>query len=377
MVGCLLQARNEDNYSTGIFLDLSKAFDTLDHNLLLNKMERYGIQGITLEWFKSYLSDGNLIAKVMDQTNTVHYSTQQSISYGAAQGSCLGPLLFVIFCNDIHHLDLFGKLILFVDDTTLINTDKSKKYLEFQMQHDMAKLIDWFMVNKLSLNLSKTVLIGFWSEDGKLLDNLTVNRLQIPEVKETKFLGVFLDKNLNWEHRMTYLYNKINSNRYLLGLSRKFLNENNLVKLYDAHVYSHIKYGIKAWGSMSKKSQLNKIYGVQKSCIKLICKQPKATNISELLKRHKLLKMEDIVELEMEKFGYRLVNNILPSPLKELMEAKGGIKSHRYPTRNKRLPNIQKHSITIFNHSYMCRSLAIYGQTKQHVRAMNTVKSFT
>ena len=83
-----------------------------------------------------------------------------------AQGSCLRPLLFVIFCNDIHHLELFGKLILFADDTTLINTDKSKKYLEFQMQHDMAKLIDWFMVNKLSLNPSKTVLIRFWILEG-------------------------------------------------------------------------------------------------------------------------------------------------------------------------------------------------------------------
>ena len=104
MVGHLLQACNDGNYCTGIFLDLSKAFNTLDHNLLLCKMERYGIRGITLEWFKSYLSDRSLIAKVTNQTNTVHYSTQQSISYGTTQGSCLGPLLFMIFCNDIHHL---------------------------------------------------------------------------------------------------------------------------------------------------------------------------------------------------------------------------------------------------------------------------------
>ena len=282
-----------------------------------------GIQGITLEWFKSYLSDRSLIAKVTDQTNTVHYSTQQSISYGMAQGSCLGALLFVIFCNDIHHLDLFRKLILFADDSTLLNTNKSKKYLEFQVQHDMAKLIDWFMVNKLSLNPSKTVLIRFWREEGKLPDNLIVNGLQIPEVEETKFLGMFLDKNLNWEHHMTYLYNKINSNHSLLGLSKKFLNENNLVKLYYAHVYSHIKYGITAWGSMSRRSQLSSIYGIQKSCIKLICKQPKATNILELLKRHKLLKIEDIVELEMGKFRYRLANNILLSPLKKINGSKG------------------------------------------------------
>ena len=159
------------------------------------------------------------------------------------------------------------------------------------MQHDMAKLIDWFMANQLSLNLSKTVLIRFWREDRKLPENLIINGLQIPEVEVTKFLGVFLDKNLKWEHHMTYLYNKINSSYYLLGLSKKFLNENNLVKLYYAHVYSHIKYGITAWGSMSKRSQLSSIYSIQKSCIKLICKQPKATNILELLNGHKLLKI--------------------------------------------------------------------------------------
>ena len=293
-----------------------------------------------------------------------------------AQGSCLRPLLFVIFCNDIHQLDLFGNLIFFADDTTLINTNKSKKYLDFQMQHAMTKLIDWFRANKLSLKLSKMVLIRFWRGDGKLPENLNFDGLWIPEVEVTKFLGVFLDKNLNWEHHMTYLYNKIKSNCYLLGLSKRFQDENNLVKLYYAHVYSHIQYGITAWGSMSKKSQLNSIYGLQKACIKSICKQPKTTNIMELLKRHKLLKIKDIVVLELGKFGYKLANNLLPSPLKKLMEAKGRTKTHRYPTRNKKIPNIQKHSISTFNHSYMCRSLVIYGQTKQHIKAMKTVKSF-
>ena len=102
MVGRLLQAWNEDKHCAGIFLDLSKAFDTLDHNLLLHKMEKYGIRGVVLDWFRSYLSDRTLIAKIVDQSNRTHYSTRHPITYGTAQGSCLGPLLFVIFCNDIY-----------------------------------------------------------------------------------------------------------------------------------------------------------------------------------------------------------------------------------------------------------------------------------
>ena len=96
-------------------------------------MEKYGIRGVALDWFRSYLSNRTLIAKIVDQSNRTHYSTRHPITYGTAQGSCLGPLLFVIFCNDIYHLDLFGSLILYADDTALINMNKSKKYLEFQI----------------------------------------------------------------------------------------------------------------------------------------------------------------------------------------------------------------------------------------------------
>ena len=376
MVGKVLQARNEDKYCAGIFLDLSKAFDTLDHHLLLQKMEKYGIRGLTLDWFKSYLSNRTIVVKIIDQSYRIYYSTQHPITYGTAQGSCLGALLFIIFCNDIHRLDLYGSLILFADDTTLISTNKSKKYLEFQMQHDMATLIDWFKANKLSLNFTKSVLIRFWREESEPRENLNIHGLYIPEVDTTKFLGVHLDKNLNWDDHLTQLVNKLNSNWYLLNISKKFLSETDLTKLYYAYIYSHIKYGITAWGSMTRKSQLNNIYNVQKKCIKSICNQPKSSSILGLLNTCRLLNVQDIVELELGKFGYWLSKDLLPKPLKQLMESKGGRKSHRYPTRNKFTPNIQRHYSTIFNRSFMCRSLVTYSQALQQARTKKSVKSF-
>ena len=267
-------------------------------------MEKYGIRGLTLDWFKSYLSNRTILAKITDQSNRIYYSMQHPITYGTAQGSCLGPLLFIIFCNDIHQLDLYGSLILFADDTTLISTNKSKRYLEFQMQHDMATLVDWFKANKLSLNLTKSVLIRFWREESEPRENLNIHRLYIPEVDTTKFLGVHLDKNLNWDDHLTQLVNKLNSNWYLLNISKKFLSESDLTKLYYAHIYSHIKYGITAWGSMTRKSQLNNIYNIQKKCIKSICNQPKSSSILGLLNTCRLLNVQDIVELELGKFGY-------------------------------------------------------------------------
>ena len=146
-VGKLVKAKNEGKFCAGIFLDLSRAFDTLDHHLLLCKMEKCGVRGVTLDWFRSYLHNRSLVAKITDHSNKKYFSNQYPVTYGTAQGSCLGPLRFIIFCNDIQHLDLYGSLILFVDDTTLLNMNKSKVYLEFQMQHDMTTLIDWFKAN--------------------------------------------------------------------------------------------------------------------------------------------------------------------------------------------------------------------------------------
>ena len=97
MVGHVLQAKNEGKHSMGVFLDLSKAFGTLDHPVLIAKLERYGIRGNMLDWFKSYLSGRSLVAKISNSTNVTMYSEKYDITFGTAQGSCLGPLLFIIF----------------------------------------------------------------------------------------------------------------------------------------------------------------------------------------------------------------------------------------------------------------------------------------
>ena len=137
MVGHLLQAKNMRKHSMGVFLDLLKAFDTLVHSILLAKLERYGVQGILLKWFKSYLSDRLLKVKISTKMNKTTYSENYPVSFGTAQGSCLGPLLFVIFCNDIYMLSTFGKLILFADDTTLLETHNDRKFLSYAIEHDV------------------------------------------------------------------------------------------------------------------------------------------------------------------------------------------------------------------------------------------------
>ena len=141
--------RDNIMYTIALFLDLSKAFDTLKHEILLNKFEIYGIRGVCLDWYRSYLRNRNICVKCkVDITGNVEYSDSYSIEYGTPQGSCLGPLLFLIFCNDINlHLD-YMKVIQFADDTTLYLGNKNLRFLQWCVECDVNHIMDWFKANK-------------------------------------------------------------------------------------------------------------------------------------------------------------------------------------------------------------------------------------
>ena len=148
----------QGKYTVGIFLDLSKAFDTLEHSILLKKLNKYRVRGTSLDWFSSYLLDREMRIKCQTaSSNRITYSEKYSIEYDTAQGSCLGPLLFLIFCNDIYKVVEQYKLILFADDTTIFYSHKNINYLIWNLIHDLNLLFDWFKANKLSLNLEKSM----------------------------------------------------------------------------------------------------------------------------------------------------------------------------------------------------------------------------
>ena len=226
VVGYALQAKNKNEECACLYLDLSKAFNTLDHSILLKKLNNYGIRGTANLWFENYLSNRSLITKVTMSPNKVVKSKRFDITYGTARGSCLGPLLFILFVNDIHHLPIYSKLILFADDTTIFNSHSCSKYLQFMLEHDLNIMIDWFNANKLSLNLQKTVAMQFWNNNTNL--NLQVDNTKIPIVEGTKFLGVQIDNQLTWHNHVNHVINKLHSNRRLMALGRNLLDRDSL-----------------------------------------------------------------------------------------------------------------------------------------------------
>ena len=157
LLGHIIKGKERNKSTACVFLDLSKAFDTIKHEVLLAKLERYGIRGIALNWFRSYLTDRKIRVKCkVESTGKLEYSKEYPITFGAPQGSCLGPLIFLLFNNDLHRVIKHSQVILFADDTTLYITDHSISRIKTNLEHDLKLLQDWFHANKLTLNLSKT-----------------------------------------------------------------------------------------------------------------------------------------------------------------------------------------------------------------------------
>ena len=368
VVGYALQAKNKGEVCACLYLDLSKAFDTLDHSRLLKKLNNYGIRGIANSWFRNYLSNRSLIAKVTTSPNKVVKSERFDITYGTAQGSCLGPLLFILFVNDIHHLPLYSKLILFADDTTIFNSHTCSKYLQFMLEHDLNIMIDWFNANKLSLNLQKTVAMQFWSNNTNL--NLHVNNTEILIVESTKFLGVQIDNQLTWHNHVNHVINKLHSNRRLMSLGKNLLNRDSLRKIYFAHIHSHLNYDLTIWGSMLLSSSLKELSKLQTRCIELIAPK-KSMDIWTTMRQLNILPLKSMIQFNLCKLGQQMTHKLLPEPLQDILNVDGGKKTHRYPTRNKSTPNIQKHQCTIFNRSFLCQGIKEFVKLKDNLKQEN------
>ena len=213
------QTIDKNEFACGIFIDLQKAFDTVDHKILLNKLEHYGIRGIANKWFSSYLTNRKQFVSIMG-----HDSTIADIEFGVPQGSVLGPLLFLIYINDLNLAMKYSKTRHFADDTNLLIRNAHLKQLQKQLNKDLKQLCHWLKANKLSLNTSKTELILFRHPNKKINYDLKVkiNGKQLLQLNSVKYLGTLLDAHLNWSAHASSLALKLNRAAGMLAKVRHF-----------------------------------------------------------------------------------------------------------------------------------------------------------
>ena len=310
-------------------------------------------------------------------TGKTEYSDYEFVTYSTPQGSCLGPLIYLVFTNDMaKHLENCNS-IMFADDTTLYQTHKSLRYLKWCLE-DLQSLIDWFRANKLTLNLNKTSCVLFKRNGNKSEISLNLGNICIKSVKEMKFLGLWLDCNLNWSSHLSKFFLKLKRNQAMLRQSKHFLNEQSRKLVYHSHLESHMNYGLLIWGNNASKDQLNKLQRIQTECLKLIAQKNKSGNLNKELG---ILSISTKIMLENCKFGYKLKNKQLPNKTLALCyldsKNKSLTKQHKYQTRHKELPNLPRNMNKTYKNSFLCMGPKSFQALPVETQLRSNIKSFT
>ena len=314
-----------------VFIDLSKAFDTICHTTLLNKINFYGIRGITNEWFKSYLTKRKQYTVINSSKSAL-----EDITCGVPQGSILGPILFLLYINDINHCTSLN-LLSYADDTTIYTSNSNADTLYAEVNKELIKLDDWFRANKLSLNVKKTNYSIFsptkFPHDVNrtlILNNTSINREH-----SVRFLGLNIDQQLTWNTHINKLKSKIASSMFILNRVKKQLPHDALKSIYLTLVHSHLMYGITAWGNSST---TNKLYLLQKKALRLINNKTYLSHTDPLFKQEKVLKLHDIYKVFTALHVHDILANNLPSSFNNFFPIINPTKHDRITRQNNNLP---------------------------------------
>ncbi len=312
-----------------IFLDLSKAFDTLDHKILLEKLEYYGIKGTAHKLMESYITDRKQFVEINDvKSNTLTLTT------GVPQGSILGPLLFLIYINDVALSSRLFDFIIYADDTSLSTTleiifkSNNDMNISLTLNHKLADISDWLKLNKLSLNVMKCKYMIFHKPRKKINPlQITIDDTIIERVQEFNFLGLTLNENLNWKDHINKISNKISSSIGILNKLKYFLPQHIKILIYNSLILSHLNFGIMTWGY-----QCERVIKLQKRALRILSLSKYNAHTEPLFKKLKLLQVKDILKLQELKFYHKYRNNKLPHYL-QTMPFHFNTDTHNHATR--------------------------------------------
>ena len=211
----------------GIFLDLSKAFDTIDHKILLHKLRHYGVRGTALDWFESYLTGRTQQVSFNDHAS----NNINAINFSVPQGSILGPLLFIIYVNDFPNCLKNGTSLSFADVTSILINGNTAKSIFEKGKQELDNVDNWLIAKKLSLNASKTKCVYFRTVNSKPPPsalNLEIRNKPIERVSSIRVLGTVINENLSWKDHMLSLKNKLRATSGAVIRVKPFLNKNAL-----------------------------------------------------------------------------------------------------------------------------------------------------
>ena len=342
LIGFIKSNLDKDLFVCGIFIDLQKAFETVNHEILLKKLEHYEIRGTTNNWLRSFLTNRTQYVYLSGYNSSV-----KTIICGVPQGSTLRSLLFLVYINDMHKA--FSKSIIhhFADDTNMSYAGKNIKTIESVVNYELKILVDWLRSNKLSLNESKTEMIIFRppKKDLSEMPNIKINNFKLSVSPDVTYLGVTIDEVLSLNKQIDNICQKLGRANGIMSKLRHFVPLHVCIMVYYSIFYCYLLYGCIVW-SFTNQGNKNRLSKLQKSCVRLLTFSEYRAHTDPLFAKLNLIKVEDIFSTQKILFMFETLHDEIPEELKRIFTLNDTL--YDKETRSRHLFHIPKAKTTRF-----------------------------
>ena len=352
-----------------VFMDLSRAFDVMNHDILKVKLEHYGFRGIFLNFIMNFVRERKYFVNVNGNNSEI-----RTVNIGIPQGSTLGPLLFLLYVNDMENSSTLLQFVQFADDTTIMFSCDSFDQLQLIFQTEGNKVIDWLIANKLIINLNKTQSMIFSYKRGNPKFTVNLKNTIIEEQQTTSFLGVIIDNKLTWKSHIAHLCSKISKGIAILRLLRPSFPKHILKMIYMSLIHSYLNYCNLIWGS-AEATISNPLFILQKKAIRIVDKAYFLEHTEPIFKTLKILTLHQIYDLNCLLFAYKCINcNLFPT-FKDKISLIQSIHDHNTRSKNKyRTDNIAR--LKICQRSFFFYGIKLWNLIDSRLNNMNSLYRF-
>jgi len=360
-VNFIQSSLNNREHSIGIFVDLRKAFDTVNHGILLAKLNCYGIRGISADWFESYLFNRKQRVRI---GNCLSHT--ESINIGVPQGSVLAPILFLLYINDLVNVSSLFHCVLFADDTTLCSSDVNFSSLVSNVSAELNTVSSWMSANRLSLNVNKTYSLIFSNCDYNVVLNPIIFNDSFVDIETRgKFLGLIVDNRLTFSEHISSICKKLSKTVGILYSIKDCVPLHLMIQLYYSLAYPYIHYCNLIW-SNTYQVHLNPLIMLQKRLIRIITDSDYLDHTGPLFEETGILTVNQIHIYMLSIYMFKMSNSADGIPTLD----------HNYNTRysNNAAPSFQR--LTSGQHSALFAGADVWNKLPNSIKYCETLPRF-